>query len=161
MKRICLVLADATRARIFSYQQLLEPDGPHDELREERDLVDPERHKRASELFSDHAGTNHTHGHANDDHRQAHLDELDTRFAQHIAGEVEHVLRDEGARELVVVASARMLGRLRTSLEPLRRTVTIKELARDFTKLASTELRDRLAEHDLLPARSQLRVASR
>jgi len=162
MKRLCLVVADATRARIFTYQQLVEPDGPHDELREQRDLVNPARHKRASELFSDNTGANHTgpHGYAFDDHRQAHLDQLDVRFAKEIAGEVERVMRGDGYRELVIVASSRMLGELRAAFGPVGRAVAIKAVERELTKLGVHELRDHLAALGLLPARPQLAATS-
>ncbi len=152
MKRICLIVADASRARIFTYERSQEPDGLHDELRERRDLIDPVRRKRASELFSDSAGANHGGSRSNafDDHRQAHLDQFDTNFAREITAELDGLIR-EGYRELIVIASSRMLGELRTTLEPLRRTLSIKELERDFTRLATTELRDRLAKLALLP----------
>jgi protein required for attachment to host cells len=155
MKRICLVVADAARARIYTYQQLLEPDGPHDELREERDLIDSARRKRASELFSNGSGTNHTghHGYAFDDHREAHLANLDAAFAHEISDEIARITRDQGYRDVLVVASARMLGALRTKLEPLRRTLTITELERDYTKLTTAQLRDQLSALELLPAR--------
>ncbi len=163
MKRICLVVADAARARIYSYEQRLEPDEPHDELREEVDLVDSARRQRPSELFSDDTGANHTghRGYAFDDHRQHHLDQLDTNFARQIVGELTRITHDNSYQKLVIVASSRMLGELQASLEPLRRTVTITELERDFTKLATAELRDRLAELELLPPRPRLAFANR
>jgi protein required for attachment to host cells len=153
MKRTCLIVADAARARIFTYQRSQEPDGLHDELREERDLIDPARRKRASELFSDSAGANHGGPASNafDDHRQAHLDRFDASFAREITGELDGLARTQEYRELIVIASSRMLGELRTTLEPLRRTLAIRELERDFTKLTTAELRDRLTKLDLLP----------
>ena len=162
MKRICLVVADATRARIFTYQQLLEPDGPHEELREQRDLVNPARHKRAGELFSDNTGANHSgpRGYAFDDHRQAHLDQLDVRFAKEIAGEVERTMHSDGYRELIVVASSRMLGDLRVAFEMLSRVATIKTVERELTKLGPAAIRDHLAALGLLPARPHLAASS-
>jgi protein required for attachment to host cells len=163
MKRICLLVADAARARIFTYEQLEEPDGPHELLREECDLVDPARRKRPSELFSDQAGGNHTghRGYAFDDHRQAHIDRLDVDFAKQIAGEVERIMHDDGYRALVVIASSRMLGELRSSFENLSRTITVTELERDFTKLRTDELRARLGELNLLPPRRRVVFANR
>ena len=163
MKRICLLVADATRARIYTYEQLQEPDGPHEELREEVDLVDPARRQRPTELFSDNSGANHagSRGYAFDDHRQGHLDHLDTEFAKTIAGEVERITRDHGLHSLIAIASSRMLGELRDALEPLRRTIAISELERDFTKLATSALRDRLADLQLLPPKPRLVAASR
>lgn len=163
MKRICIVVADATRARIFTYEQLLEPDGPHEQLREVADLVDPARQNRPTELFSDDSGSgkNGHHGYAFDDHRESHLDQLDASFAKTIIAEAARVTNEHGGRKLAVIASSRMLGALRTSLEPLRRTLEITELQRDFTKLPTTELRERLAELDILPARARFAVAHR
>jgi len=110
-------------------------------MREECDLVD------ATRTF--------------DDHHQAHTDQLDINFAKQIAGEVELVTRERVYTELLVVANARMLGQLRHSLEPLRRTVTVTELERDFTKLSTTELRQHLADLALLPPRPRLVFANR
>ncbi len=163
MMRTCLLVADAARARIYTYEQLQEPDGPHEEMLEECDLLDSARRQRPSELFSDGAGSNHVghRGYAFDDHRQGHIDRLDTDFAKQIAGEVERIMRDQGFRTLVLIASSRMLGDLRDSFATLGRTVTIQELERDFTKLTTAELRDRLAELELLPPRPRLAVANR
>lgn len=161
--RICLLVADAARARIYTYEQLHEPGGPHEVMREECDLVDLARRQRPSELFSDGAGGDHSgrHGYSFDDHRQGHLDQLDANFAKQIAADVERVMRDHGYHALIVVASSRMLGELRDSLESLRRRVTITELEKDFTKLATAELRDHLAALELLPPRPRLAFANR
>lgn len=163
MKRICLVIADATRARIYTFEQLEEPDGPHDELREVADLVDPARRKRPSELFSDSAGGNHVgrRGYAFDDHRQGHLDRLDASFAREIVAEAVRITHAEGYRELVVVASSTMLGQMRESLESLRRTLTVTECERDLTRHATAALRDRLAALELLPPRPHIVVSNR
>lgn len=130
-------------------------------MREECDLVDPARRQRASELFSDGSGGNHSgrHGYAFDDHRQHHLDRLDAAFAKQIAAEAERVTRDQGFQTLIVVASSRMLGALRDALASLPRTVTITELERDYTRLTTAELRDHLAALELLPPRPRLAFA--
>jgi protein required for attachment to host cells len=162
MKRI-LLIADATRARIFTYEQHQAPDGPHEELREEKDLVDSERRKRASDLFSDSSGGNHNgpHGYSFDDHRKHHLEQLDAEFAAELAGAIEPIARERGYHNLLVVTSSRMIAPLRAALEPLKRILTITELERDYTKLATAELRDHLAALDLLPPRPRLAFADR
>jgi protein required for attachment to host cells len=53
-----------------------------------------------------------------------------------------------------------MLGELRGSLEQLRPTLAITELERDLTKVATAELRDRLAVLGLLPPRPQREVTT-
>jgi protein required for attachment to host cells len=164
MTRICLVVVDATRARIYTYEQVREPCGTLERLCEERNLVDPARHERASELFSDNSGSNHNgqHRYGFDDHRQSHLDRLDVEFGRRIADEVGNITRKNKSKEVILVASSRMLGVLRYQLAALRRSgVTIDELQRNFTKLTTAEIRDRLAELQLLPARERPVLAKR
>jgi protein required for attachment to host cells len=163
MKRTCLVVADASRARIFTYNQHLETDGPHDELREEADLVDSARRKRKSELFSEASGASHSgaRGYSFDDHRQGNLDHLDREFAKQIATEVDRVALAHDLTKLVLVASTRMLGELRDALAPLANRLTITELERDYSKLQPAALRDRLAEHDILPPRPRRGLEAR
>jgi protein required for attachment to host cells len=163
MKRMCILVADATRARVFTYEQHQEPDGPKEAFRELDDLVDLARRKRPTELFSDSSGGNHTgaRGYSFDDHRQAHLDQLDTNFAAELVAAVSRITTEGSYHSLLVVASSRMLGQLRPAFETLRRTVTITEIERDLTKLAEAELRDHLATLDLLPPRPRLAFANR
>jgi protein required for attachment to host cells len=155
MKRICLVVADATRARILTYQRLVEPDGPHEQLQEHADLIDPARRQRPTELFSDGSGGNHVGPRATalDDHREAHLAELDAVFAKEIAAATTKLVHDHGYPQLVVCASSRMIGPLRATLEPLKRTVAITDFQRDYTRLPVAELRERLVELAVLPPR--------
>lgn len=154
MNRTVIVVADAARARIYTFDRSVEPDGPHEDLREERDLVDSERRERPSELSSD--------AFMFDDHRQQHLNELDTRFAKDIVAAVETIVRDRGYRKLIVVTSSRMIGDFRKHFEPLLHAgVTIEEVPHDYTKLTTTALRDRLAELGMVPARQRLVFANR
>jgi protein required for attachment to host cells len=163
MKRICLVVADATRARIYTHEYAVEPGGSRDQIVEIVDLVDPARRQTEQEMFCDRTGSSHSggRGYSFDDHRRNHLDHLDAAFAKHIASEADRITREHGIHELVLVANPRMLGLLRHPFEPLARTVTITELERDYTKLTTPELRDRLAELDLLPPRPRLAFANR
>lgn len=135
MKHLCIVLADAGRARIFSYEVLASPDGPHEELREERDLIDPARRN------------------VSDEHFRGHVDELDTKFARTIASATAEVMTGDGYRELAVIASPHMLGKLRGALDAIRRTHTIVEFHRDLTKLGIAEIREHLTDLRILPAR--------
>ena len=152
--RRSIVVADAARARIYTYEFINEPGNPHELLREERDLIDSARRKRPSELFSDNSGANHsgTRGYAFDDHRQAHLDNMDVDFARQIVGELELLVTERDSHDVIVIASPRMLGQLRDHLGALRRPgLTIEELDHDLTKLTTPQLRNRLAELKLLP----------
>ena len=163
MSRTCIVVADATRARIFTYNRQLEADGPHEELREVADLVDPERHQRPSALFADDTGGNHVghRGYSFDDHRQGHLDRLDAAFAKAIVAEATRTAAEHHCHDVSILASPRMLGALRQWLEPLRRTRTVTEFDRAYTQLPSAELRDRLAALDIIPPRLKPPAATR
>lgn len=164
MTRICLVVADASRARIFTYERSLEPEGMQEHLTEEQDLVDSTRRKTASQLASDRSGANHVGGRSfvTDDHRQRHLDELDAEFAREIATETERIARERGYHDVLVVASSRMLGRLRRELASLRKAgITVDEIQRDYTRLSTQELRERLAELAVLPPPTRLAAAPR
>jgi protein required for attachment to host cells len=129
-------------------------DGTPDTFSERTDLVNLARRKTPAQLFSDsRPGTNRTGGlqYTFDDHRDAHLDELDTEFAREIAGAIERTVRDTGATRVIVCASPRMLGMLRAT--PLGRGgLPTDELARDYTKLTPPQIIDHLVEHGLLPA---------
>jgi len=159
MHRIAIVVADAARARIFTYEAgaLAEPNGASP-LRERVDLVDPERRLRPSQVFSDtrpgSSSAPHGPGFAVDDHRDAHIEETDRRFAGAIAHHLGDVLAEHPAREVVIVASPNMLGLLRKDTADLPRLgMEVHELPLDLTKETPSQLHDHLAERGLLPSR--------
>jgi protein required for attachment to host cells len=144
MHRIAIVVADAARARIFTYEPgtLDEPDG-ESPLCERIDLVDPERRLRPSQV-----------GSPVDDHRDAHEREVDRRFASKIAQQLDGVIAKHPTRDVVIVASPNMLGFLRADMATVpRRGLEVHELALDLTRETPAQLRDRLAAHGLVPAR--------
>ncbi|HEU4730175.1 MAG TPA: host attachment protein [Kofleriaceae bacterium] len=153
MYRVCIAIVDAARARLFQFERTADPGGLHDQLTELRDLVDPARRQRPSELFSDsgpsadHSGQ---HGFAFDDHRDEHLAHLDADFARSIVAELAQLAVD--ADRLIVCASPRMLGQLRDSIGTLQRPdLVIDEVPRDLVKLTPAQLREQLATYGLLP----------
>lgn len=154
MYRTCIAVADASRARIFTYDRSAEPEGLQEHLVEERDLVNPARRLRAAELFSDsRPGTNRTGSlqYAFDDHRDDHVDELDAEFSRTVIDELISLVRTGHAQRVILCASPRMLGELRRAGRELpREGVVIDELARDLVKLPVADLRQHLASHGLL-----------
>lgn len=156
MYRACIVVADASRARLFQFERSQEAEGLRETLVETRDLVDPARRLRPSTLFSDsRPGTNRTGNlqYALDDHRDASIDRLDATFAREIVDAVAEMVRAHPVQRIVVCASPNMLGTLRRAGEDvLPSTVTVDQLSRDLVKLTPTELRDQLASYGFLPA---------
>ena len=130
MYRACIAIVDATRARLFSFERTAGAEGPHDELSEHTDLVNPARR--------------HPGGHANT---------LDAEFARAIVAAIERELRATSVRRLIVCASPKMLGELRGAT-PHAEGLVIDELPRDLVKLTAPQIRDQLASHGLLPPRA-------
>ncbi len=148
-----VAVADAARARLFTYQR---HDNPGQDLLERVDLVNPERRQRPSEVHSDtRPGTSYAPtgvGFAVDDHRDAHQDEVERRFSVQISAELAKLVQETGYREVVLVASHRMLGHLRSAyLAPPG--VGLHELALDLTREPAPALHQRLADLGLLPPR--------
>lgn len=156
MYRACIAVVDASRARLFTLERNAGEGDLHEELLEQRDLVNPARRQRPSELFSEsRPGTSRTGGrqYAFDDHRDAHIAELDAEFSRAVAGELAGLIESTHARRLILCASPRMLGHLREVGRELHRDMlVIDEVPRDLVKLTPTELRDQLASYGLLPA---------
>ncbi|HEU4734732.1 MAG TPA: host attachment protein [Kofleriaceae bacterium] len=155
MYRACIAIIDASRARLFTFERIAGVDAPEEQLTEQRDLVNPARRLRPSELFSDsRPGSSRTGDNqfGFDDHRDAHIDQLDIEFARDVVSEIEELLRSSGARRLIVCASPRMLGTLREVGRDLRRDgLVIDELPRDLVKLTPPQVRERLTSYSLLP----------
>jgi protein required for attachment to host cells len=161
MHRSCVIVADASRARVFSYESLA-GQAPTNRFELEVELSNPERRLRDSELFSDtRPGLNRSasgRGYAVSDRREEHIDVVDHQFAAQIAAEVEAVLGRTGARELVLVASPRMLGHLRDVIgqrERLPGGVSTRAVPRDLTRLTASRVQDHLADLGYLDPRSR------
>lgn len=156
MYRTCIAVVDASRARLFTYERVSEADGLKEHLIEERDLVNPARRLRPAELFSDNrSGSSRTGNlrYAFDDHRDKHIEALDAEFSRGVIDELVAVLRAAHAQRVILCASPHMLGKLREAGRELAKEgVAIDELARDLVKLTSSQLREHLASHGLLPA---------
>jgi protein required for attachment to host cells len=155
MYRVCIAIIDASRARLFTFERAAGGDAIVEQLMEQCDLVNPARRLRPAALFSDaHPGSNRTGGlqYAFDDHRDAHIDQLDVVFAGAAVAEIEGLLRSSGARRLILCASPRMLGTLREVGRELQRDgLIVDELPRDLVKLTPPQVRERLASYGLLP----------
>jgi protein required for attachment to host cells len=162
----CVVVADASRARIFTLESDAgELDPTASELVEEpADLVQPERRRRPSEVFTEsrpglQRGGPREPQHAVSDHREQHKQEGDRRFADLVAEAAARVWRRYPTCRVILVASPKMMGRLRPAIARLNTGPTpyeVREATRDLTLQSPPLLRDSLAELGLLPARARL-----
>jgi protein required for attachment to host cells len=156
MYKACIAVVDASRARLFTFERSSEVEGLKEGFHEQRDLIDPARRLRGSELFSEsRPGTSRSGNlqYAFDDHRDAHIEHLDAEFARTVVGELADLLQSSHAQRLILCASPNMLGEIRQARTALPRDIEIDEVARNLVKLTPAQLRDQLASYGLLPAR--------
>lgn len=158
MKRACIAVIDAVRARIFTYDEA-ESNGVHAAsdrtLREELDLVNPGR--RGHDLFSTtKPGIERMvpGGGTTDDHRDAHFDEMERAFARQIVDEVDRIARERGFARIILVTPPKMLGKLRKLDDGLQRQdLSLEYVERDLAQLTPPQIHDHLAELRLISPR--------
>lgn len=151
-----VTVVNGSRARFFSLQPAETPAYESSPcLVEHEDLVSPENDSADQALWSDNSSGNRSSAgggaHGYDDHRDQHRAEYERRFSQSVAAEAVKLAHKQQAKSIVVVADSRMLGLLRNDLEN-KNGFTIKELAKDYSKLSIPDLHAQLASHHLIPA---------
>lgn len=149
-------MVDASRARLFTLRRSSDTSGLSETLDEQRDLVNPARRLRAGELFTESRPSLARSGNVQygfDDHRDEHIEQMDTVFSKLVADELMALVRASNADRVIVCASPNMLGALRgTQLAQLK---ALDEIPRNLVKLTPTQLREQLASYGVLPARPE------
>lgn len=150
--KICVVVADRARARLFSTVSGPERHGASagEDLEELESLTDPEGELTGRQLFSStRSGTNRSpHGaqFEYDDHRERHRDEQERRFAQRIVQALSSYLMRENPKKLVLVVEPRMLGLLRHALDgQLDASLELSEVAKDLSRHTARHIHETLA----------------
>ena len=155
MYRVCIALVDATRARLFTFERVVEGADTREELVERTDLVNPQRRRRPSEVFSDTRPGSSRSGnlqYAFDDHRDHHISQLDDKFARMAMAALRELVDEHPTQRVVLCASPKMLGRLRAATPGLLPDdIALDEMPRDLVKLSPGDVRAELASRDLLP----------
>ena len=132
MKRSCIAVVDAARARLYTYQEGAEPGRDFCEI---RDLVNAGR-------------------------RDDHVANMDARFAKEVVEELIQIVSGEAYGHVILIASPKMLGELRKANGSLERNgMVVDEIPRDLANLSATQLHDHLASLDLIPGRQRLKIA--
>ena len=155
-RNLCVVVADAVRARVFVLDgtelprlvEVAELTNPLARARD-RELVSQVRPAAREAPFMPRGDTS--------DHRDVRRREADRHFAARIAEEASAVWRGYPRCEVIVAAGPAMLGLLRPALAHAVRTsgCSVRELARELTKLTPSALHDQLAAQALLPPRGR------
>src|SRR5689334_5113088 len=111
MKRVCIAIIDAARARLYTYQEDADPGR---QMLEVRDLTNPGRRMKVGEMFSEtrpslargggRANASGEPGSTKDDHRDDHVDMMDEKFAKEVVDEIEQILRTEAYGRLIMAS---------------------------------------------------------
>lgn len=151
----CVLVADRARARFFTIDESRDDSGPP--LTEHDDLVNPEGELTRKELFSDTRSGRRGRssvaggGYAMDKRVERHEDEFDRRFAREVATGAAEFVRSQSAGQLVVAASPRFLGHLRSQFErTMPEGVTVLELPTELTWHTTSRIRSKLSQQGLL-----------
>lgn len=155
---ICLVVADAARARCFLLEESDAPRAPL-KLVEQGALANPDLRSRGKSTTGRVRTETNTNRQAGPMHpivaqRARHELELERRFARQVAERAAELVAGWPKGTVVLIADPRMLGLLR---DPVRGALTpgiqLKELAKDYVHLSAAELHDHLALNGVVPAR--------
>jgi len=159
MSDYCILVADATRARLFTLEPATFPETESSPrlVEQQMDYVNPEESLSGEELWSNSkSGRNMaTPGmaHGYDDHRTQHREEHTMHFAKQVAAQtIRHAL-DHHAKHLVVSAEKHMLGLMREALDiPAQSELKLVEINKDLTAFSPHEIHEHLAAQQVLPA---------
>lgn len=154
----CILVADATRARIFTLEPAAFPETESSPrlVEQQIDYVNPEDSLPGRELWSEtKSGRNMSApgmAHGYDDHRSQHDEERKRRFTRQVAAQaIRHAL-DHQAKYLVVSAENHMLGLLRHALDtPPNSELKVVEVAKDLAMFSPNEIHEHLAAEQVLP----------
>jgi protein required for attachment to host cells len=155
-----LVVADSTRARLFTWPEAKDPllDGSP-RLIELENVTNPEGRLQDREVFSNRNTTNRPSmlgsgpAHSFDDHREGNRRESELRYIRRLTERLlEHVAAERPAR-LLLVAEPHVLDELRQELvAKLPRDLDVIELAENLSKHSASDLHVALAHKGLLPS---------
>jgi protein required for attachment to host cells len=157
MDNICVVVADARRARIFLLQERAAPRAPY-RLTERGTLSNMSLRARGRSVTGRVRTETNTNRQAGPVHpmgaqRERHRIDLQRRFATAIARRAAALARNWATGSVVLVADPRMLGFLRSAVRSaLKPAIRVKELAKDYARLTVSRLLDHLAADGIVPA---------
>jgi protein required for attachment to host cells len=142
MPKTWIVIADATRARIF------ERDGADGHLTEVTGLTHAASRLRSRELGRDHAGRQEPYrgssGPATFTPQTDPQEREHERFAQELAQMLNRAVEEHRCGQILLASTDRFLGVLRTHLHAHTLAVISQTLHHDYTRLGMREIEERL-----------------
>ena len=142
MKQTWLVVADNSRARIFSTDSFT---GPIEEI---ESIVHTEARLHEQNITSDLPGRGSGKGgtgHAYQD-ETAPKEQENINFAKQVAHELDSARKGNKFKQLILIASPGFLGNLRNQLNSQTQKMACYELAKNLSQLSAAEIRSHLPE---------------
>lgn len=142
MKPTWLVVADNSKARIFSVESRM---GPIEEI---ESIVHTEARLHEQDMTSDLPGRgngNGVGGHAYQDEVSP-KEQENINFAKKIANELDTARKENKFKQFVLVAAPEFLGKLRTEFTAQTQKLACYELAKNLSHLNAKEIRAHLPE---------------
>ena len=143
MSNICVVVADSSRARVFTADK---PAGPLNEI---ETLNNPEGRLHEGDLVSDRGGRDNngggsTHGY---DTGNTAKDEAANRFAAEVCRHLEKGRTGNAFAKLYVMAAPGFLGLLRKHQSDALRGLIRDEISKDLSREGADRIRAQLPEY--------------
>ncbi|MER2530552.1 MAG: host attachment protein [Candidatus Competibacter sp.] len=139
MSATWVLIADGSRARLFSVEKALAP------LREIQSLINPEGRAKTRDLVSDRQGRSPGNG-PNMDYDVAPKQQLAIQFAREISEQLRRGRVGGLFRKLYIAAAPAFLGLLRRHLDAKTAGLVVETVSKDLTRLASKQIRRHLPE---------------
>ena len=135
-----ILVANASRARLFSTDELAETWNLNEEFHHEESRV-PSRELK-NQPDNPNGGTLHKPSSESGSHGRQQLEH--ERFARQLADRLEQGLNDQAYERLVVAAPPEFLGRLRRVLSPRVHQHLMMDLRADYSNVPVRELPERI-----------------
>ena len=140
---VCVVVADASRARVFTALS------GRSALNETETLIEPRARMKGQELVSDDTGRTFDRAGTGRHGKEPVTDPKDVveaEFARELADHLRHAAQDGVFEKLYLVAPPSFLGELRAALPEAVRKLVVSELGKDLTRHTPQQIREALPE---------------
>ena len=134
-----VLIADSSRARLFSAEKTLAP------LQEIQAFINPEGRAKTQDLVSDRQGRSSGNG-PNMDYDVAPKRQLAIQFAKEISEHLKSGRVGGLFRKLYIAAAPSFLGLLRDKLDPRTAELLVDTVSKDLTQLEAEVIRRHLPE---------------
>ena len=143
MPKVRIVVADASRARLFT------TDSPKGDFTEVDTLLNPEARLHDGDLTTDRPGRQADDMHGGRSAMEEHSEPKEVeaqRFAKELAETLEQARKQGEVEKLYIAAPPRFLGELRKHMKPELKAIIVEEIGKDFSQMNARELRRHFPE---------------